>query len=123
MAGYGFEDVPLGPHASVSIKGLLLSMMVPFAALMIPLFTLMASFDMLDTHMAVILPTVASAYFIFYFRQSTKAFPSELREPPARGWAQGMADLPLRLCAGDAVDLCGSFHHRFHGAWNAFCGR
>mgnify|MGYP002151004049 CR=1 FL=1 len=55
-------------------------MMVPFAALMIPLFSLLASADMLDTHAAVILPSVASAYIIFYFRQSTKAFPPELRE-------------------------------------------
>ena len=47
---------------------------------MIPLFTLVSSADILDTHMAVILPAVASAYIIFYFRQSTKAFPSELRD-------------------------------------------
>ena len=54
--------------------------LVPFAALMIPLFTLVSSADILDTHMAVILPAVSSAYIIFYFRQSTKAFPSELRD-------------------------------------------
>ena len=57
-----------------------LTLMVPFAALMIPLFILMAQFDLLDTHLAVILPALASAYIIFYFRQSTKAFPPELRE-------------------------------------------
>ena len=28
----------------------------------------------------MILPTIASAYLIFYFRQSSKAFPPELRE-------------------------------------------
>jgi lactose/L-arabinose transport system permease protein len=55
-------------------------MMVPFATLMIPLFILLASFDLLDTHMAVILPTIASAYMVFYFRQNTKAFPPELRD-------------------------------------------
>lgn len=79
VAGYGFE-VFRSPLRERVYQGVLLSMMVPFAALMIPLFTLMASFDMLDTHMAVILPTVASAYLIFYFRQSSKSFPPELRE-------------------------------------------
>ena len=79
MAGYGFEIFRSARRERV-YQGLLLSMMVPFAALMIPLFTLVSSADILDTHMAVILPAVASAYIIFYFRQSTKAFPSELRD-------------------------------------------
>ena len=79
LAGYGFEVFRSKARERV-YRTLLLSMMIPFAALMIPLFILMASIDMLDTHMAVILPVVSSAYVIFYFRQSTKAFPSELRD-------------------------------------------
>ena len=79
VAGYGFE-IFRSPARERVYQGLLLSMMVPFAALMIPLFILMAATDLLDTHLAVILPSIASAYIIFYFRQSTKAFPSELRE-------------------------------------------
>lgn len=79
MAGYGFEVFRSAFRERV-YQALLLSMMVPFAALMIPLFTLLATADVLDTHMAVILPAVASVYIIFYFRQSTKAFPSELRD-------------------------------------------
>ena len=79
VAGYGFE-IFRSPVRERVYQGLLLSMMVPFAALMIPLFILMAATDLLDTHLAVILPSIASAYIIFYFRQSTKAFPSELRE-------------------------------------------
>ena len=79
LAGYGFE-VFKSPIRERLYQGILVSMMIPFATLMIPLFILLASFDMLDTHMAVILPTVASAYMVFYFRQNTKAFPSELRD-------------------------------------------
>jgi ABC-type glycerol-3-phosphate transport system permease component len=95
IAGYGFE-CSARPSRERIYQGLLLSMMVPFAALMIPLFTLMASADMLDTHMAVILPTVASAYLIFYFRQSSKAFPSELREA-AR--VDGLKEWQIFLCS------------------------
>jgi lactose/L-arabinose transport system permease protein len=79
MAGYGFEVFHSKARERV-YNGLLLTLMVPFAALMIPLFILMAQFDLLDTHLGVILPALASAYIVFYFRQSTKAFPSELRE-------------------------------------------
>lgn len=79
MAGYGFEVFSSKARERL-YNGLLLTLMVPFAALMIPLFILMAQFDLLDTHLAVILPALASAYIIFYFRQSTKAFPPELRE-------------------------------------------
>jgi lactose/L-arabinose transport system permease protein len=79
IAGYGFEVFKSRSREHV-YNTLLLSMMIPFAALMIPLFILMATIDMLDTHMAVILPVISSAYVIFYFRQSTKAFPPELRD-------------------------------------------
>ncbi len=79
MAGYGFEVFSSKARERV-YNGLLLTLMVPFAALMIPLFILMAQFDLLDTHLGVILPALASAYIVFYFRQSTKAFPPELRE-------------------------------------------
>ena len=53
-------------------------MMIPFAALMIPLFTMFGKAGLLDTHLAVIMPTVAGAFIIFYFRQCTKTFPKEL---------------------------------------------
>ena len=79
MAGYGFE-VFRSRMRERMYELLLLSLMIPFAALMIPLFLLMSQLDLLDTHMGVVLPTLASAYIVFYFRQSTKAFPSELRE-------------------------------------------
>ncbi len=79
LAGYGFEVFKSAARERV-YQGILLSMMVPFATLMIPLFILLASFDLLDTHLAVVLPTVASAYMVFYFRQNTKSFPPELRD-------------------------------------------
>jgi lactose/L-arabinose transport system permease protein len=77
MAGYGFE-IYKSKRRDTVYNGLLLTMMIPFAALMIPLFTMMAKAGLLDTHASVILPTVATAFIVFYFRQSTKAFPREL---------------------------------------------
>ena len=77
MAGYGFE-IYKSKNRDRVYGVLLLTMMIPFAALMIPLFTLMAKAGLLDTHLAVILPTIASVFIVFYFRQCTKAFPGEL---------------------------------------------
>jgi lactose/L-arabinose transport system permease protein len=47
---------------------------------MVPLFVLMSSFKLVGTVAAVVLPGIASIFIIFYFRQATKAFPSELRD-------------------------------------------
>ena len=119
VAGYGFE-VFRSPLRERIYQGLLLSMMVPFAALMIPLFTLMASTDLLDTHMAVILPTVASAYLIFYFRQSSKAFPPELREA-AR--IDGLKEWQIFLFVYVPVmrsTYAAAFIIVFMAAWNGF---
>ncbi len=56
----------------------MLSMMIPFAALMIPLFRMVSKIGMLDSYAGVIIPSVATAFLIFFFRQNTEAFPEEL---------------------------------------------
>ncbi|MDD2343775.1 MAG: carbohydrate ABC transporter permease [Tolumonas sp.] len=77
LAGYGFEIYQSKLRDKI-YNLLLLTMMIPFAALMIPLFSMMAKANLLDSHWAVVLPSIASVYIIFYFRQCTKAFPKEL---------------------------------------------
>ncbi len=79
LAGYGFEIFKT--RLSERVFAALLAMLsIPFAAVMIPLFISMAQLHLINTHAAVIIPTVASIFIIFYFRQATKAFPSELRD-------------------------------------------
>lgn len=79
LAGYGFEMFKSKARDRI-YSLVLLTLMVPFAALMIPLFMMMAKTGLINTHIAIMLPTIASAFIIFYFRQSTKAFPTELRD-------------------------------------------
>lgn len=79
MAGYGFEIYRSKWKDRVFVV-LLLSMMLPFAAMMIPLFKIFSKLGLLNTHTAVILPTAVTAFLIFFFRQSTKAFPKEILE-------------------------------------------
>ncbi len=79
LAGYGFEIFKTKLSERI-FAGLLAMLSIPFAAIMIPLFISMAQLHIINTHMAVIIPTVASIFIIFYFRQATKQFPSELRD-------------------------------------------
>ncbi len=63
------------------------SMMVPFAALMVPLFRLFSNFNKMGLKIiglnnpgAVIITGVATAFLIFFFKQNVQTFPKELIE-------------------------------------------
>lgn len=119
MAGYGFE-IYKSKNRDRVYGALLLTMMIPFAALMIPLFTLMAKAQLLDTHLAVMLPTIASAFIVFYFRQCTKAFPMELIDA-AR--VDGVKDWKIYLYVYMPVmktTYAAAFIIVFMTSWNAF---
>lgn len=58
----------------------LLSMMVPYQALVIPQFELFASFGLLDTYAAIILPQLAYPFAIFLMRQNMQSIPDSLIE-------------------------------------------
>lgn len=86
-AGYAFEVYKSKVRDSV-FNIVLLSMMVPFAALMVPLFRLFSKFNQipilnligLNTSGAVVIIAIATAFLIFFFRQNTRTFPRELIE-------------------------------------------
>lgn len=79
LSGYAFE-IFRSKLSDRIFAGLLAMLSIPFAALMIPLFVIMAKLRLINTHTAVIIPTIASIFMIFYFRQATKSFPTELRD-------------------------------------------
>lgn len=81
LAGYGFEIYRSKARDRV-FAILLLSMMVPFAALMVPLFKMFSTFKIagLNTMASVIIPSISTAFLIFFFRQNTKAFPKDILE-------------------------------------------
>lgn len=97
LAGYGFE-IYRSKAKDVVFNVLLLSMMLPFAALMVPLYRMFGKITNLvpvigiDTLAAVVLPTMTTAFLIFFFRQSTKMFPKELLEA---GRIDGVSELGM----------------------------
>ncbi|WP_062464929.1 carbohydrate ABC transporter permease [Demequina soli] len=79
IAGYGFE-VYHSPNKDRLMWVLMLAMMIPFAATMIPLFQLFADFGMVNSSFAVVLPVIATPLLILMFRQSARSFPHEIIE-------------------------------------------
>lgn len=85
-AGYGFEIYKTKKRERV-FNFLLVSMMVPFAALMIPLFRMFSNLSSMgldalgiDSLFSLVVPSISTAFLIFFFRQNTKSFPKEMLE-------------------------------------------
>ncbi|MBP5576677.1 MAG: carbohydrate ABC transporter permease [Treponema sp.] len=76
-AGYGF-CVFRDKYKDRLMGILLLSMMIPGAATMIPLFRMFSSLKLLNTVAAFIFPSISTAFLIFFFRQNSSSFPIEL---------------------------------------------
>ncbi|WNM24444.1 carbohydrate ABC transporter permease [Demequina capsici] len=79
IAGYGFE-VYHSRNKDRLMWVLMLAMMIPFAATMIPLFRLFANFGLINSVWAVVLPAIATPLLILMFRQSARSFPHEIIE-------------------------------------------
>jgi lactose/L-arabinose transport system permease protein len=77
MAGYGFV-IYRDKAKDTLMTILLLSMMVPFASIMIPLFKLFSQLKLMDSTLGFILPSISTAFLIFFFRQTTMSFPMEI---------------------------------------------
>lgn len=76
LAGYGFQ-VYRDKQKDIMMNILLLSMMIPFASIMVPLFKMFSTMHLLDTTLGFILPSVSTAFLIYFFRQNSIAFPIE----------------------------------------------
>jgi lactose/L-arabinose transport system permease protein len=76
LAGYGFQ-VYRDKQKDTLMNILLLSMMIPFASIMVPLFKMFSTFHLLDTTIGFILPSISTAFLIFFFRQNSMSFPIE----------------------------------------------
>jgi multiple sugar transport system permease protein len=79
MAGYAFARIKFkGRKALFTV--ILITMMIPFQVLMIPLFVQVYKLGMLDTYWGLIIPRAASAFGIFMMRSFFVALPKDLEE-------------------------------------------
>lgn len=79
LAGYGFE-LYHDRYKDKLFAILLLAMMVPQVATMIPLFKMIAGMKLLNTVWAFILPAISTPFLIMMFRQNSRNFPIDIME-------------------------------------------
>ena len=79
LAGYGFE-LYHDKHKDRLFSILLLAMMVPQVATLIPLFMMVSKMKLLNTVWAIILPSISTPFMIMMFRQNSRNFPVDVLE-------------------------------------------
>ncbi len=79
LAGYGFE-LYHDKAKDILFGILLMAMMIPGVATMIPLFTMMSKFKLLNTVWGFALPAISTPFMIMMFRQNSRNFPPDIME-------------------------------------------
>jgi lactose/L-arabinose transport system permease protein len=79
LAGYGFE-LYHDKHKDRLFGIILLAMMVPAVATMVPLFVLISKVKLLNSVWAFILPGISTPFMIMMFRQNSRNFPPDIME-------------------------------------------
>ena len=110
------------PGKKVLMTFMLGSMMIPTVLLFAPVYELMVTLDLIDTYQGVILPSVASAFGIFLFRQAILSVPNEMLDA---GRVDGCGELRiyLELVMPLVRPMSAAFCLvTFLAQWNAFFG-
>lgn len=79
MAAYAFSRLPFRGSGTVFAM-YLVTMMIPFQVLIVPLFVEMKALGQVDSYLGAILPSLASGFGVFLLRQAVNQVPRELDE-------------------------------------------
>lgn len=79
LAGYAFARYEF-KGKNVIFMIYLATMMIPFQVIMIPRFLLVNTLDMYNNYTGLIIPQIASAYWVFMMRSAFEGLPKELEE-------------------------------------------
>lgn len=117
LAGYALARFQF-PGRRTILLGVLISLVVPFQILVIPIFLVLTWGHLINTYSALILPTAANGFGIFLMRQFFLTIPVELEDAAAVDGAnrlQILIDVLLPLARPALVTL---FLFTFIGEWN-----
>ena len=79
LAGYGFEIYH--DKWKDRVMGLLmLSMMVPFVAILVPMFQMFSAMGFMNKYIGFVLPSISTPFLIMLFRSNARSFPKEIIE-------------------------------------------
>lgn len=119
LAGYALAKMEFAGKKLMFIL-VLFSIMVPFDAISIPLYSIIMKLGWIDTYKAIILPAVANGMTIFLFRQGFLDIDNSLMESARMDgagefkiWAQIIMPVSLPTIISGALVM-------FTAQWNAF---
>jgi multiple sugar transport system permease protein len=121
MAAFAFARLRF-PGRDTIFFLFLASLMVPGTVTVVPMFILMRNLQLMDTHWALILPAVSSAFGVFLLRQAFMTLPGELMDAAkidGAGFFRIYWQIMLPL-TGPALSALGIF--TFLASWNNFFG-
>ncbi|GAB4560745.1 MAG: carbohydrate ABC transporter permease [Anaerolineae bacterium] len=121
MAAFAFARLRF-PGRDLLFFLFLASMMVPAQVTTVPVFILIRSLKLMDTHWALILPGMTSAFGVFLLRQFFMTLPEELMDAAkidGAGFFRIFWRIMLPL-VGPGLSALGIF--TFLGSWNNFYG-
>ena len=118
-AGYAFSRLPFrGSNVVFAIY--LATMMIPLQVLIVPLFSELKAFGLLDTYLGALLPTFATAFGIFLLRQAINQVPRELDEAATIDGAGHFRIFWTIILPNIRPALATLVVFAFMGSWNSF---
>jgi len=119
MAAYAFSQLRFrGRQALFTVE--MLAFLLPFEALLVPLFRMMNQLGMINSYAGIVLPQVVAPVVIYVFKQFFDQIPSDFREAAVLDGAS-----PLRVLWSVYLPVSGNIVWAmaivtFIGAWNNF---
>lgn len=119
LAGYGFARTDF-PGKRIVFVAVLAGLAVPEQAIIVPLHTMFATFDLHNTYIGLIAPRLSFPFGVFLMTQYFKAIPREIEEAAMLDNASRLkilvrVILPLSLPAQAALGI-----YTFLHAWNEY---
>ena len=118
-AGYAFSRL-LFRGQSIVFAIYLATMMIPLQVLIVPLFSELKAFGLLNTYLGALLPTFATAFGIFLLRQAINQIPRELDEAATIDGAGHFRIFWTIILPNIRPALATLVVFAFMGSWNSF---
>lgn len=119
LAGYGFEVYHDKAKDRV-MTVLLLAMMVPFIAILVPLFKMFSSMKLVNNLAALLLPSLSTPFLILMFRQAARSFPLEIIEASRMDGVSEVGIFFRMFMPTMKATYASAFTVTFMGAWNNY---
>jgi multiple sugar transport system permease protein len=118
-AGYAFSRLPFRGRGVV-FAIYLATMMIPLQVLIVPLFSELKAFGLLNTYLGALLPTFATAFGIFLLRQAINQVPREIDEAATIDGAGHFRIFWTIILPNIRPAIATLVVFAFMGSWNSF---